>query len=352
MIKKPLDLTKIWNRISKLESSATGYTSLDEMCLDLGQMFENACIYNEPASTLYKDALTLQRALFHKRDAILEQEAHLAGHASLAELDSLSAGFVSGQIEQLIETLLEGTLAYQDTEGRVLSESFLEIYDLVHRGAANNESSLLTFELIKRRCKERFYKRLDVFQEEVFELFNQVCVGSRKKKRRKIRLHIPNLNLFFVFVFLSLQSNQVRVNSYFELTAKSHPNPGANHPFKIHRFSQLYKDAYELQRYFIQKRDELCKNGELLLSGALNYKVSALDGYIAGVVGSSAQSFDESEALLVEERYQPLADKIASVAAGTEKAAAVCINEAHFYYVDRQVLAPHLPAEFASAVQQ
>ena len=34
---------------------------------------------------------------------------------------------------------------------------------------------------------------------------------------------------------------------------------------------QLYEDAVEMQKYFIKTRDELCKNGELLLTPALSY---------------------------------------------------------------------------------
>lgn len=33
----------------------------------------------------------------------------------------------------------------------------------------------------------------------------------------------------------------------------------------------MYEDAVELQQYFIRYRDELCKNGEHLLTPALSY---------------------------------------------------------------------------------
>ena len=35
-------------------------------------------------------------------------------------------------------------------------------------------------------------------------------------------------------------------------------------------FAQLYEDAVELQLYFIRKRDETCKNGEVLVTPALS----------------------------------------------------------------------------------
>jgi protein polybromo-1 len=180
VIKKPLDMTKIWHRVSKLDTAATGYTSLDEMCQDFGLMFENACIYNEPASTLYKDALTLQRALFQRRERIMDQEAAAAGLANVAELDSVAVGAVQAHIGELIDSLFECTIQYQDLEGRVLSECFIELYDLMDSerqadsATAATKPALLTFELIRKRVKEKYYKRLDVFQEELFELFNQV----------------------------------------------------------------------------------------------------------------------------------------------------------------------------------
>jgi len=33
---------------------------LEEMLMDMLLMFENACVYNEPGSLIYKDALVLQ----------------------------------------------------------------------------------------------------------------------------------------------------------------------------------------------------------------------------------------------------------------------------------------------------
>ena len=36
-------------------------------------------------------------------------------------------------------------------------------------------------------------------------------------------------------------------------------------------FVQLYEDAVEMQHFFIKKRDEICKNGEILLTPALSY---------------------------------------------------------------------------------
>lgn len=35
--------------------------------------------------------------------------------------------------------------------------------------------------------------------------------------------------------------------------------------------SEIFEDSVELQQFFVKIRDELCKNGEILLSPALSY---------------------------------------------------------------------------------
>lgn len=43
-------------------------------------------------------------------------------------------------------------------------------------------------------------------------------------------------------------------------------------PFVHYRTdSEIFEDAVELQQFFIRIRDELCKNGEILMSPALSY---------------------------------------------------------------------------------
>lgn len=41
--------------------------------------------------------------------------------------------------------------------------------------------------------------------------------------------------------------------------------------------SEIFEDAVELQQFFIKIRDELCKNGEIMLSSALNYTLKHLN---------------------------------------------------------------------------
>ena len=175
VIKKPIDMTKIMNKINQLGHASYSYTSVDDMCVDFGQMFENACVYNEPTSTLYKDALNLQRALFLKRDEMVQHELSLtsSSYENFNETlhESLPVDFVSRAVHELVESLFDSCMQYQDMEGRVLSETFVDLYDLFDR---MNSASILTFDMIQKRVKERVYKRMDVFQEEMFEVFNQI----------------------------------------------------------------------------------------------------------------------------------------------------------------------------------
>ncbi|CAF0710230.1 unnamed protein product [Brachionus calyciflorus] len=206
IIKKPIDMTKISNRINS-------YQNLDDFCTDFALMFENACIYNEPSSMLYKDALNLQRELFTKRNEISQE-------------DSIAKNYIIDQVKELIKQLFEAVIEYQDLDGRVLSESFLEFYGI-------NEN-LKTFNQIKNRLSS--YTRLDEFQYHLFQIFEQARSLSNKN-------------------------------------------------------SQLFKDSFDLQRFYIQKRDELCKNGEFLQSPALNFKLTTLDSQ------AKNYSFDEAEIL-------------------------------------------------------
>ena len=323
IIKKPIDMTKIWNKINQPPGHANNYTSLDDMCADFAQMYENACIYNEPNSTIYKDALNLQRELFNKRDEILQSEINAAIDWSkfsandIAMLESLPNNYILNEIHELIDNLFESCMQYQDLEGRILSESFVDLYNLYEKKLKDfgkfddpNDTSIqpiLTFDLIRKKVKNRLYNRLDVFQDEMFQVFNQV-----------------------------------RLESYLE-TNPANSNLEQN-KYKIHRYSQFFKDAYELQRFFIQKRDELCKNGELLISGALSYKLTSLDAHITAILGLTStftSSFDEAEVLLVESRFRSLesklTDRLTDFTSSNLK-----YNIGHFYYINRNLIKSNL----------
>uniref|UniRef100_A0A671TY91 Protein polybromo-1 n=1 Tax=Sparus aurata TaxID=8175 RepID=A0A671TY91_SPAAU len=194
-IKKPVDMEKI-----KSHMLANKYQDVDALVEDLVLMFNNACTYNEPESLIYRDALVLHRVLLEtRRDLEGGDDGHVPDVPRL--------------IQELIRSLFVSVLGHQDDEGRCYSDSLAEI---PAQDPANPEKPRLNFEIIRNNVDRGRYKRLDVFQDHMFEVL--------EKARRLNRTD-----------------------------------------------SEIFEDAVELQQFFIRIRDELCKNGEILMSPALSY---------------------------------------------------------------------------------
>ncbi|XP_030632413.1 LOW QUALITY PROTEIN: protein polybromo-1 [Chanos chanos] len=194
-IKKPVDMEKV-----KSHMLANKYQDVDALVEDLVLMFNNACTYNEPESLIYKDALVLHKVLLEtRRDLEGGEDAHVPDVPRL--------------IQELIRSLFVSVLGHQDDEGRCYSDSLAEI---PANDPANPDRPPLNFEIIRANVDKGRYKRLDVFQDHMFEVL--------EKARRMHRTD-----------------------------------------------SEIFEDAVELQQFFIRIRDELCKNGEILLSPALSY---------------------------------------------------------------------------------
>lgn len=85
----------------------------------------------------------------------------------------------------------------------------------------------LSLDLIKRRLDRGVYRRLDTFQEDLFTVFERARRLSRTD-------------------------------------------------------SQVFEDSIELQSYFIMQRDEICRNGDMFSSPALNYTYLHLTESIEG----------------------------------------------------------------------
>ncbi|KAI1892708.1 hypothetical protein AGOR_G00136330 [Albula goreensis] len=199
-IKKPIDMEKL-----KSHMMANKYQDVDSLVEDFVLMFNNACTYNEPESLIYKDALVLHKVLLEtRRDLEGGEDTHVPNVPLL--------------IQELIHNLFVSVLSHQDDEGRCYSDSLAEI---PARDPSAPGKPPLNFEIIRANVDNGRYKRLDIFQEHMFEVL--------EKARR------------------------------------------------LHRTdSEIFEDAVELQQFFIKIRDELCKNGEILLSPALSYTTKHL----------------------------------------------------------------------------
>ncbi|PKK20448.1 polybromo 1 [Columba livia] len=179
-IKKPVDMEKIRSHMM-----ANKYQDIDSMVEDFVMMFNNACTYNEPESLIYKDALVLHKVLLETRREIEgDEDSHVPNVTLL--------------IQELIHNLFVSVMSHQD-----------------------DEKPPLTFDIIRKNVENNRYRRLDLFQENMFEVLER----ARRMNRTD---------------------------------------------------SEIYEDAVELQQFFIKIRDELCKNGEILLSPALSYTTKHL----------------------------------------------------------------------------
>uniref|UniRef100_A0A8D0GFS1 Protein polybromo-1 n=1 Tax=Sphenodon punctatus TaxID=8508 RepID=A0A8D0GFS1_SPHPU len=199
-IKRPVDMEKIRSHMM-----ANKYQDTDSMVEDFVMMFNNACTYNEPESLIYKDALVLHKVLLEtRRDIEGDEDSHVPNVTLL--------------IQELIHNLFVSVMSHQDDEGRCYSDSLAEIPG-VDPNFPNKPP--LTFDIIRKNVENNHYRRLDLFQEHMFEVLER----ARRMNRTD---------------------------------------------------SEIYEDAVELQQFFIKIRYELCKNGEILLSPALSYTTKHL----------------------------------------------------------------------------
>ncbi|XP_061642476.1 polybromo 1, like isoform X4 [Phyllopteryx taeniolatus] len=199
-IKRPIDMERLRSHMA-----AGRYQDVEGLVEDFTVMFNNACMYNEPESLIYRDALMLHRVLLETRKQ--QEGGEDSGPPAVGSL-----------VREMIRNLLVSVLGHQDEEGRCYSDSLAEIPAV---DPDTPERPPLNFDIIRVNVERGRYKRLDVFQEHVFEVL--------QKARR------------------------------------------------LHRTdSEVFDDAVELQQFFIKIRDELCKNGEILLTTALNYTLKHL----------------------------------------------------------------------------
>nr|XP_057910239.1 protein polybromo-1 isoform X2 [Doryrhamphus excisus]XP_057910240.1 protein polybromo-1 isoform X2 [Doryrhamphus excisus]XP_057910241.1 protein polybromo-1 isoform X2 [Doryrhamphus excisus] len=147
------------------------------------------------------------------RDALMLHRVLLETRHALEGGEDAYVPDVPRLIQELLRSLFVSVLGHQDDEGRCYSDSLAEI---PAADGADPEKTALTFEVIRRNVDRGCYMRLDVFQDHMFEVLEQARHLNRTD-------------------------------------------------------SEIFEDAVELQQFFIRIRDELCKNGEILMSPALSY---------------------------------------------------------------------------------
>ncbi|XP_012684837.2 polybromo 1, like isoform X5 [Clupea harengus] len=207
-IKRPVDMERIRSHIA-----GGRYQDVDALAEDFTLMFHNACTYNEPESLIYRDALLLHRKLLEARRR-LEEEEEGAGDEEGPGRGSGSGGAGAGPlVRELLRNLFVSVMSHQDDEGRCYSDSLAEVPAV---DPSRPEEPPLSLELVRTNVERGRYRRLDVFQEHVFEVLERARHLNRTD-------------------------------------------------------SEIFEDSVELQHFFVKIRDELCKNGEILMSPALSY---------------------------------------------------------------------------------
>uniref|UniRef100_A0A5S6Q9E8 Protein polybromo-1 n=1 Tax=Trichuris muris TaxID=70415 RepID=A0A5S6Q9E8_TRIMR len=150
VIRKPIDMQKIQNRIS-----SNHYESLDALVADVALMFDNACKYNDPESQIYKDALMLQRLLLLKKSEL--------------QADEPSVLDVQRWVQEMLTNIFLEVCNHQDEEGRNFADSLYEF-----ASGADDQGKLFTLDQIKRNIDKKRYRRLDRFQDDMFAMLRNV----------------------------------------------------------------------------------------------------------------------------------------------------------------------------------
>ncbi|CAF1347423.1 unnamed protein product [Rotaria magnacalcarata] len=128
IIQKPIDIRRIESR---------QYSSINELSSDLKLMFDNALLYNEPGSMIYRDALNLQRLLIEKKRDLTRDDS------------------VQNLVCELLTCLFIETFNYEDQNGQCINDSFSELPE-----QAENEpfDIVYTFDMIRENLDQRRYR--------------------------------------------------------------------------------------------------------------------------------------------------------------------------------------------------
>lgn len=152
------------------------------------------------------------------KDALALQQICIQTKHKLRDMDNLIPD-VQSAVQEILLSLFTAVYNLEDEEGRCLSDSLAELPE--YDEAEEKKVRAISLDLIKRRLDKGLYKRLDAFQEDLFVVLDRARRLSRTD-------------------------------------------------------SQVFEDSIEMQLVFIKKRDELCKNGDILQSPALAYTISQL----------------------------------------------------------------------------
>ncbi|XP_028398159.1 LOW QUALITY PROTEIN: protein polybromo-1-like [Dendronephthya gigantea] len=117
-------------------------------------------------------------------------------------------------VQKMLEDLYNSIIHHQDDEGRCYSDSLLKLASVEEVNEAGEKRNILTLSTIGKLIQKRYYKRLDKLQEDLYAFFEN---------------------------------------------ARTHRSD-----------TEVYDDAVELQQFYVQQRDRVCKDGERFVSPAIS----------------------------------------------------------------------------------
>ncbi|VDO49624.1 unnamed protein product [Haemonchus placei] len=204
VIRKPMDLQRIQHRLQ-----AHGYGRWIDLVADLSLMLENACKYNEPESTIYKDAVALQRLVLEKKRELGAAEDCMP------------------RVQMEIRTMFTNIfsilfLFFLDSEGRCRCDSFAELPDLLKARGFPRDEWPFSLDQIKRNIDKVL-------------LPCEYSIFSRLHDFPLIRRRFDGQGIF----------------DFFDLFERARELSRSD--------SKLFEDATELQLAFIRERDAQCK---------------------------------------------------------------------------------------------
>ncbi|XP_062853504.1 polybromo 1, like [Trichomycterus rosablanca] len=169
-------------------------------------------MFNNACTYNEPESLIYRDALLLHR-AFLDSRRRLEKEEEEGEEKAARRMAVASLVSELIRNLFVSVMGHQDDEGRCYSDSLAEVPSV---DPANPEKPPLSLEVIRKNVERGRYQRMDTFQEHFFEVLER----ARRLNRTD---------------------------------------------------SEIFEDSVELQQFFLKIRDELCKNGEILLTPALSY---------------------------------------------------------------------------------
>lgn len=170
--------------------------------------------------------------------------------------------YVQAEVKLLLTNLLVSVTTYTTAEGKCLSESLEELTKYLRKSNVPEEEYPFSLDEIKYNLDKGRYRRLDRFQDDLFFLF------------AKIREYAP-------------------------------------------LDSELFQNTIELQKHFIGKRDELCKN--VLITPAKFYNENALEQEIQQIIKNRKMIEKEEKYELTSENEMNENDQQNNSANSTEE---------------------------------